>query len=1022
MATLNPFSNANVLDHIISPKITGPSGGAYQVGVDLVDIDTVYSRQIGSTGKVVQDLYVNKLYWNQFVPTLPGLGGQTGSLLGGTGISLSTNGNVITISTSVISGVTGGTGISVSSTGLTYNISSALDFVAGPGMIIGQTGNTYTFSSYTPLTTPGATGQLTYFSGGGITSSNSMSFNGTQVTLPATIVDLQTVRGILKTISSGQNILLMPGIFNSRNSATSLRVTPVDGGLSTLAVNVSNKRVGINIDSPTTTLDVNGQTQITYDSSNGADSITTVVASGTSGSYTAATGRYTFEAWGGGGAGNGGTGGAGGYSTGTVDVLAGVFSWRPAFGGANGGGNALVLQFDGFNPALIVPGGGAGTTGGIGAAAGEVRGMSLLEAGLSPGSGLTATASYTDTRSWRYRFPTNTTALTGVTFTAGTIGALTGASQTGTSVSFSPGASQISSQAGATYTAAAGTFITINSNNILYTSSAFSTPDTSIVYPSIPINIVDGGTGITGATGTALATYDNWPGVTLPAITGNPAIMTNGGLFSFGTPNVRWLSGQLGFTATSPYTFFFDGPIVDSGPIGNNLISLSAPGNIITNQPLPLITNSVIGVSSATVPINSSIDVLSRYFINYGQPATGNTGSTGAGGGATGGGSAALVTGILGGMTANTPDNQAAGGGAGSRLFTNTPGLFYIGTPTFNDAVGIYPYASQNNQNLVYGIGGTGNSASGGSPYFVLQQVTAPAVPQQALIVNGNERVTGVLTANTSISVGNASTLVQIIPDGANGIRIAGVNGYSAGPSGNVAISGTLTTLGPSTLRGDTVIGQVGFSNSSLTVGNAPVGGIPGPGDINATGFVRGIGAGFVGSVSGGSGNFGPLNASIGTFTGDVTSSGNGNFLGLVNAAGATFTGPLRADSGTFTLDIIARNGTFSGDIIARNGTFSGALFATGNVTGADVIATSDVRTKNSIETVESALDKVMKMRGVFFERNIEPGERRVGVIAQEIEKVLPEVVYTDSDGMKSVSYGSIIGVLIEAIKELNTK
>jgi hypothetical protein len=282
--------------------------------------------------------------------------------------------------------------------------------------------------------------------------------------------------------------------------------------------------------------------------------------------------------------------------------------------------------------------------------------------------------------------------------------------------------------------------------------------------------------------------------------------------------------------------------------------------------------------------------------------------------------------------------------------------------------------------------------------------------------------VTGVLTANTSISVGNASTLVQIIPDGANGIRIAGVNGYSAGPSGNVAISGTLTTLGPSTLRGDTVIGQVGFSNSSLTVGNAPVGGIPGPGDINATGFVRGIGAGFVGSVSGGSGNFGPLNASIGTFTGDVTSSGNGNFLGLVNAAGATFTGPLRADSGTFTLDIIARNGTFSGDIIARNGTFSGALFATGNVTGADVIATSDVRTKNSIETVESALDKVMKMRGVFFERNIEPGERRVGVIAQEIEKVLPEVVYTDSDGMKSVSYGSIIGVLIEAIKELNTK
>ena len=57
-------------------------------------------------------------------------------------------------------------------------------------------------------------------------------------------------------------------------------------------------------------------------------------------------------------------------------------------------------------------------------------------------------------------------------------------------------------------------------------------------------------------------------------------------------------------------------------------------------------------------------------------------------------------------------------------------------------------------------------------------------------------------------------------------------------------------------------------------------------------------------------------------------------------------------------------------------------------------------------------------MRGVFFERNTEPGERRIGVIAQEVEEILPEVVHTDEAGMKSVSYGSIIGLLIEAIKE----
>jgi hypothetical protein len=96
-----------------------------------------------------------------------------------------------------------------------------------------------------------------------------------------------------------------------------------------------------------------------------------------------------------------------------------------------------------------------------------------------------------------------------------------------------------------------------------------------------------------------------------------------------------------------------------------------------------------------------------------------------------------------------------------------------------------------------------------------------------------------------------------------------------------------------------------------------------------------------------------------------------------------------------------------------------GDIVATHYVYGLDVIATSDIRTKNNIVTVDSALDRVMKMRGVFFERNTHPGERRVGVIAQEVEDILPEVVQIDySDGMKSVSYGSIVGLLIEAIKE----
>jgi hypothetical protein len=93
-------------------------------------------------------------------------------------------------------------------------------------------------------------------------------------------------------------------------------------------------------------------------------------------------------------------------------------------------------------------------------------------------------------------------------------------------------------------------------------------------------------------------------------------------------------------------------------------------------------------------------------------------------------------------------------------------------------------------------------------------------------------------------------------------------------------------------------------------------------------------------------------------------------------------------------------------------------LTVQGNVTASDVIATtSDLRSKHDIVTIDSALDKVMKLRGVYYSRN-EDNVRRAGVIAQEVEEVLPEVVFTDSNGMKSVAYGNIIGLLIEAVKE----
>lgn len=90
--------------------------------------------------------------------------------------------------------------------------------------------------------------------------------------------------------------------------------------------------------------------------------------------------------------------------------------------------------------------------------------------------------------------------------------------------------------------------------------------------------------------------------------------------------------------------------------------------------------------------------------------------------------------------------------------------------------------------------------------------------------------------------------------------------------------------------------------------------------------------------------------------------------------------------------------------------------------------ACSDERLKYGIETIGGALDKVSALRGVYFNWNdnapfygLKAHQRSTGVIADEVERVLPEVIFGYKD-MKSVDYGAINGLLIEAIKELKNE
>ena len=94
---------------------------------------------------------------------------------------------------------------------------------------------------------------------------------------------------------------------------------------------------------------------------------------------------------------------------------------------------------------------------------------------------------------------------------------------------------------------------------------------------------------------------------------------------------------------------------------------------------------------------------------------------------------------------------------------------------------------------------------------------------------------------------------------------------------------------------------------------------------------------------------------------------------------------------------------------MSGNGTYAG-----------NVTAYSDIRVKDNIRTINNALNKVISIRGVYFTRKDQDDKTKIhtGVIAQEVELVLPEVVSEDNEGKKSVAYGNIVGLLIEAIKE----
>jgi len=147
---------------------------------------------------------------------------------------------------------------------------------------------------------------------------------------------------------------------------------------------------------------------------------------------------------------------------------------------------------------------------------------------------------------------------------------------------------------------------------------------------------------------------------------------------------------------------------------------------------------------------------------------------------------------------------------------------------------------------------------------------------------------------------------------------------------------------------------------------------------------------------------------------GEIQFKDAGTEVGGINMASSNFA----FESKVSDKDILFKGNDGGSEITALTLDMSEAGAATFNN---NVTAFSDERLKDNIETLEDSLDKVEQLRGVTYTRD---GRENIGVIAQEVEKILPEIVLTADDemGTKSVDYSRITAVLIEAVKDLSAK
>lgn len=165
-----------------------------------------------------------------------------------------------------------------------------------------------------------------------------------------------------------------------------------------------------------------------------------------------------------------------------------------------------------------------------------------------------------------------------------------------------------------------------------------------------------------------------------------------------------------------------------------------------------------------------------------------------------------------------------------------------------------------------------------------------------------------------------------------------------------------------------------------------------------------------------------------------IANLGSSSLTSLENTGGVVIGGNISSGGGE--ADFIENQGAGStGGFNFYNYSNAGALtrmatlYPNGSMwIGGVLTQASDQRVKKNVEPITDATDKLLALRGVTYQfRDDLPGEkfpeeRQLGLIAQEVEKVVPEVVLTDKDGYKSIAYQNLVALLIESAKDMHAR